>query len=245
MGDQASGVPAGTPPRSPEASVAPPPLLDGIVRVKVPPGKIQPFLAATALFKSAPKEVISRAAALFEGLECADGSELVTAGKVNAGLGILFSGRAQVLLPSTGGELLPVEELGPGDHFGEAGALLGKPSPAFVIASESSRVLWLPAPVFQSLIGSVPSVCEAIARRLGERMIAFASLERSAAPAELVTGIEEQLLQAVDSALKAAQPPPAPEEAAPGVIPFVELRDFDLSPSVLTMVPGKLMRSFR
>jgi type IV pilus assembly protein PilB len=247
MAHRASGAPTGmAPPRLPEASVAPPPLLDGIVRVKVPPDKIQPFLAKTALFKSAPKEVIAKAAALFEGLECAEGSELVTAGKVNDGLGLLFSGKAQVLLPSAGGELITAEELGPGDHFGEAGALLGKPSPAFVIASEPSRVLWLPAAVFQGMIGNVPSVCEAVARRLGERMIAFALLEKHTAPAELVTGIEEQLLQAVDSA---RQPPPArvpePEPEASGVIPFAELRDFDLSPSVLTMVPGKLMRSFR
>jgi type IV pilus assembly protein PilB len=246
MGDQANGAPAGAPPRSPEASVAPPPLLDGIIRVKVPPEKIQPFLARTALFKSAPKEVLAKAAALFEGLECADGSELVTAGKINGGLGILFSGKAQVLLPSAGGELIPVEEIVPGDHFGEAGALLGRASPAFVIASEPSRVLWLPAAVFQGLINSVPAVGEAIARRLGERMIAFASL-KPPAHAELVTGIEEQLLQAVDSALRTAPPRPEPpaDEPASGVIPFVELRDFDLSTSVLTMVPGKMMRTFR
>jgi len=112
------------PTRLPEASVAPPPLLDGIVRVKVPPDKIQPFLAKTPLFRNAPKEVIAKAAALFDGLECADGSELITAGKINDGLGLLFSGKAQVLVPSAGGELLPVEDLGPGDHFGEAGALL-------------------------------------------------------------------------------------------------------------------------
>jgi type IV pilus assembly protein PilB len=244
MGDQANGTPAsGAPPRTPEASVAPPPLLDGIVRVKVPPEKIQPFLAKTALFKNAPKEAVAKAATLFDGLECAEGSEIVTAGKVNDGLGVLFSGKAQVLLPAAGGELLPVEELTPGDHFGEVGALLGKPSPAFVICSASSRVLWLPAAVFQSLIASVPAVGEAIARRLSERVIAFAALEKHA-PAELVTGIAEQVLQAVDSAVQAAAPS-LPKDEASGVIPFVELRDFDLSPSVITMVPGKLMRSFR
>src|SRR5438270_588123 len=62
----------------PDASVAPPPLLDGIVRVKVPADRIVPFLAKTALFKNAPKEVISRVAPLLQGLACADGSELVT-----------------------------------------------------------------------------------------------------------------------------------------------------------------------
>ena len=45
-------LPGIEPAKLPDASVAPPPLLDGIVRVKVPADKITPFLAKTALFKS-------------------------------------------------------------------------------------------------------------------------------------------------------------------------------------------------
>src|SRR5438128_4983101 len=120
MGDPSTpGGPASAPPdpaKLPDASVAPPPLLDGIVRVKVPADKIVPFLAKTALFKSCDKTVLNKVAPLLQGLECAEGSELVTQGKINDGVGILFSGKVQVLLPSSGGELLPVEELEPGDH---------------------------------------------------------------------------------------------------------------------------------
>src|SRR5512143_3946291 len=122
MAESSPPGPPGAPPdvsKLPDASVAPPPLLDGIVRVKVPPDKIAPFLARTSLFKACDKTVAGKVASLLQGLECADGSELVSAGKVNDGIGILFSGKAQVLLPSHGGELLPVEDLEPGDHFGE------------------------------------------------------------------------------------------------------------------------------
>jgi type II secretory ATPase GspE/PulE/Tfp pilus assembly ATPase PilB-like protein/CRP-like cAMP-binding protein len=231
--------------RLPEASVAPPPLLDGIVRVKVPADKIQPFLARSALFKSAPKDVIQRAAGLVQGLECADGSEIVTAGKVNDGIGILFSGKAQVLLPSAGGELAPVEDLLPGDHFGEVGALLGKASPYFVIASDASRVLWLPASVLQGMMGSVPALAEALAKRLTERVVLFAAMEKRGTP-ELMTDMEAQLLQTVDPAvesrpLQSIDPEPDPS----GIVAFAELRDFDLSPSVLATVPTKLIRGFR
>src|SRR5947208_9104461 len=231
--------------RLPDASVAPPPLLDGIVRVKVPADKIQPFLTRSALFKSAPKDVITRVSGLLQGLECADGSEIVNAGKVNDGIGILYSGKAQVLLPSAGGELAPVEDLLPGDHFGEVGALLGKPSPYFVIASDSSRVLWLPSSVLQGMIGNVPTVAEALAKRLTERVVLFAAMERQGTP-ELMTDIEAQLLQTVDPAVEARplqsiEPEPDPS----GVVAFAELRDFDLSPSVLATVPTKLIRSFR
>jgi len=229
----------------PDASVEPPPLLEGIVRVKVPADKIRPFLARSALFKSAPKDVINRVSGLLQGLECADGSEIVSAGKVNDGIGILFSGKAQVLLPSPGGELAPVEDVLPGDHFGEVGALLGKSSPYFVIASDSSRVLWLPASVLQGMIGSAPTVAEALAKRLTERVVLFAAVQRHGAP-ELMTDIEAQLLQAVDPAVE-ARPlhSTAPEPDSRGVVPFAELRDFDLSPSVLATVPTKLIRSFR
>ena len=244
MGDPQSTAP-GAAASLPDASVAPPPLLDGIVRVKVPADKIHPFLAKTALFRTAPKEVVLKVATLLQGLECADGSEIVTAGKANDGLGILFSGKAQVLVPSPGGELLPVEELSPGDHFGEVGALLAKPSPYFVIASESSRVLWLPSAILQGMLGSVPAVGEAFSRRLTERVAIFSTLEKQGSP-ELMTDMEAQLLEAADPAVEARPLQTAANEPdLSGVIPFAELRDFDLSPSVLGMVPTKLIRSFR
>ena len=69
--------------RLPDASTAPPPLLDGIVRVKVPPEKIQPFLAKAPLFRNASREVVAKVASLLHALECAEGSEIVTAAKAN------------------------------------------------------------------------------------------------------------------------------------------------------------------
>lgn len=231
----------------PEASDAPPPLLDGIVRVKVPADKIAPFLARSALFKGVAKEVVTKVASLLQGLECAEGSEVVTAGKVNDGLGMVFSGKAQMLVPGSGGELVEVEALESGDHFGETGALLGKPSPCFVIAAEPMRVLWLPAATLQSLCAAVAAVGDALARRMADRLIAFAKAEKHSAP-EMMTDIEAQLLQAVDASGDPAashRPTPSAPPASGGGIPFHELRDFDLSPSVLSMVPGKMVRAFR
>src|SRR5256885_1162268 len=73
-------------PRSVDASVAPPPLTEGILRVKVPAAKIEPFLARTGLFAKCGKDVIAKVAALMQGLECAEGSEVLSQGKVNDGL---------------------------------------------------------------------------------------------------------------------------------------------------------------
>ncbi|HET7785003.1 MAG TPA: ATPase, T2SS/T4P/T4SS family [Myxococcales bacterium] len=223
-----------------------PPLLEGILRVKVPAEKIQPFLARTALFSGAAPEVIARISAAVVGLECAEGSEIVTADKVNDGIGILFSGAAQVLMPTAGGELLAVEDLAAGDHFGEVGALLGIASPFFVIATAASRVLWVPAAAMQGLMGSVAVVSAAVARRLTERLSLLAAVDRQAPP-ELVTDMDAQIRQVSAHEPGAAEPPrPPPAEAGlAGAVPFAEVRDFDLSPSVLAMVPTKLVRSFR
>jgi type IV pilus assembly protein PilB len=251
MGDPSTPAPAPPPAegKPPELSNAPPPLLDGIVRVKVPPDKIAPFLAAkTNLFKNCSKETIGKVAALMQGLECAEGSELCSAGKVNDGLYVLFSGRAQILLPAMGGELVPIEQVDPGEHFGEVGALLEKPSPFFIITSEASRVLWIPAVVAQGLVANVPAVGDALSRRMAERLSALALVQTAPAP-EVMTDIEAQLLQVVD-AVAAQQKEDAKnaakaEERLAGGAVFHELRDFDLSPSVLSMVPVKMVRQFR
>ncbi|HZX95636.1 MAG TPA: ATPase, T2SS/T4P/T4SS family [Myxococcales bacterium] len=227
----------------PEASVAPPPLLEGIVRVKVPSERIQPFLARIALFKGASKETVGRVAGMLQGLECAEGSEIVTAGTANDGIGILYSGSAQVMVPAQGGAVLPVEDIEAGDHFGEVGALLGRPSPYYVVATAASRVLWLPAYALRGLVGNVATVAEALSRRLAERVTTLAALERQGAP-ELITDMEAQLRATAEA------PPPRPlqqesEPDQPGTVRFAEVRDFDLSPSVLSMVPTKFVRTYR
>jgi type IV pilus assembly protein PilB len=228
--------------RALQSSSEPPPLLEGIVRVKVPPERIAPFLATkTTLFKACSKETVTRVAALVQGLECASGSEIISAGKPNDGVFVLFSGSAQILLPGAGGDLIPVEDLGPGAHFGEIGALLGKPSPFYVIASDPSRLLFIPAIAVQGLVANVPQVADAVTKRLAERLAGLAAVQTAPLP-EVMTDVEAQLLMVA-----------TPESASDGSammgpqrpIAFHELREFDLSPTVLTMVPTKLVRQYR
>ena len=240
------GTPSDTAPPSeaPEPSGAPPPLTEGIVRVKVPPSRIEPFLARTALFGKCGKEVIVAVAAQIQGLECAEGSEVVSQGRVNGGLGILFSGRASVFLPSNGGQLLTIEEIGPGDHFGEIGALLGKPSPFFVIAGESSRVLWLPSAQARSLLASVQGFAEAVSKRLAERLAILSTVPHPSG-VEVMTEIEAQIVEASEPPQAVRSIPAAEPAPSAGGIQFAEIRDFELSSAVLSMVPTKLIRQYR
>jgi len=228
--------------REPQSSNEPPPLLEGIVRVKVPPERIAPFLATkTSLFKAASKETVTRVAALVQGLECASGSEVISAGKLNDGLFVLFSGSAQILLPGPGGDLIPVEDLGPGAHFGEVSALLGKPSPFYVITSDPSRILFIPGMAAQGLVANVPQVADAVTKRLAERLIGLAAVQMAPLP-EVLTDVEAQLLMVESSDGKSDESSMMGPQRP---IAFHELREFDLSPTVLTMVPTKLVRQYR
>ena len=234
----------------PDASAEPPPLTEGIIRVKVPPDRIAQFLAARSrLFETASAEVINKAASLMQGLECAGGSEIISAARVNDGLGILFSGEVHLLLAGAGGELIEFERLAPGDSFGELGALLGKPSPFIALAREAARVLWLPAPAAQGMVASTAPVAEALFKRIAEQMMALSAM-KSKGELEVMTEIEGQLLQVIEAGENAYLPMPSAKprlfETPPApVIPFIELRDYDLSPSVLQMVPSKTVRMHR
>src|SRR5207253_599392 len=60
------------------------------------------------------------------------------------------------------------------------------------------------------------------------------------------TDIEAELLQAVEPVVEGIGPQAAlPVADMSGMISFAEVRDFDLSPTVLAMVPTKLIRSYR
>jgi type IV pilus assembly protein PilB len=102
----------------------------------------------------------------------------------------------------------------------------------------------VPAGAIQGLMGTVAVVSAAVARRLTERMAALAAVDRQAAP-EMVTDLDAQVAQAAQHEPAAEARALPPESSAPGAVPFAEVRDFDLSPSVLAMVPSKLVRSLR
>lgn len=237
----------------PDASTEPPPLTEGILRVKVPPERIAQFLSTRcSLFRSASSETIARIAGLMQGLECAEGVEIVSQSHISDGMGILFSGAVQILLPGAGGELIEIERIVPGDSFGEIGALLGKPSPFIVIAEEPARVLWLPSQAAQGMVANVGPIAEALLKRVVGQLVALAGLKQSG-ELEVMTDIDAQLLQVIEASAtveSSALPFQGAthkeyEQAAPSVIAFAELRDFDLSPSVLSMVPSKTVRMHR
>ncbi len=229
-----------TPAQSPRASAPPPPssgeptLHAGLVRVQVAAARIEPFLAKSRLFQGVDGTVVQKAAPHFLGLECAPGSTIIAAGGPAEGLGIVFSGRVSVHLPDGS----PIEVLEVGDHFGEAALLLGMGSPYTVYANEHCRVLWMQAAVAQSMLGKVPGVAEALGKRLATQVSRLCAIERTQLTLAEVPSVGEvpelpELSPVEEQAMHAQR------------IPFVELSDYDLQPSALSMVSSKLVRMHR
>jgi len=240
---------------APAASVPPPatepqlastaPAGEGIVRVAVPVARIEPFLAKALLFQRCDKAVVAKVAPHCEGLECAAGAVLISAGAANEGMGFLFTGKVSVRLP----DQTIVELLEPGEHFGEAALLLPGTSPYSVVVEEPSRVLWLRADVASSLFNKFPAISDAINRRLVAQVAHLCALERThvslaellpEATLEPALGAEPHLTPLAEDGLHESLVP-----RAHAVIPFVELSQYDLQPSVLGMVPTKLIRLHR
>ncbi|MFL5309944.1 MAG: ATPase, T2SS/T4P/T4SS family [Myxococcales bacterium] len=198
--------------------------------VKLAAAKIEPFLARCDLFKGADKSIVARAAALLAGVEEPAGTAVVTAGAPSDGLGIVFSGALSVRLPD-GSE---VETLGPADHFGDVALVLGGPSPTTLVATEPTRVLWMQKDPAAGLIRKVQPVAEAVLRKVASQLARVCAMER--------------MQLALTELMPEQEPASAPAEGQRGFsgsIPFVEVSDFDLQPSVLAMIPAKLVRQHR
>ncbi len=83
---------------------------------------------------------------------------------------LLWRGAVAIRLENPDGQELVINEMGPGDCFGELGLLTGQPRSASAEAIVDSAVLLVPGAAFQSVLGQEPSLAlrllEITARRL-------------------------------------------------------------------------------
>ena len=155
--------------------------------------------------------------------ELADVASRLQAGKVQAGQGLpegggrlvlVRRGRARVLTPGLGGQLVASAELGPGDAFGVA-ALLGQETGAVLEGAEDLAVLVLDDEDMAGVAARFPSVAAALAgrpsalvpaggRRLSRMTMAF-SIEPGP-PARAVGGPDEHEVRRITGAFPALRP---------------------------------------
>jgi CRP-like cAMP-binding protein len=105
------------------------------------------------LFASLSKRELAEAARVGYERSYLAGIELTREGEPSDAFFVLLEGSAEV---RRGGE--PLNELGPGDFFGEIGLLGHSARTATVVAKSDVRTFVVPARGFRSLIGRMPDV---------------------------------------------------------------------------------------
>jgi CRP-like cAMP-binding protein len=119
-------------------------------------------LAAFPVFTDLPAPELDELAAALSDVEVEAGAEVVTVDDYGTAVYFIEEGQAEAL--TDGGET--TQALGPGDSFGEIGAVLTGQRTATVVARTPMRLLSLSGPDLERIRARVPEL-ERSLRRLG------------------------------------------------------------------------------
>jgi CRP-like cAMP-binding protein len=122
------------------------------------------------LFAEIAAEEIGELSARLRPRRYARGQIIFSQGDPGAGLGILASGRVNIVAGSADGRELVLNALGPGDFFGEQSLLDGGPRSADAVAQEACQILWLGRDDFVQCLESRPRVAVRLLTALSRRM---------------------------------------------------------------------------
>ncbi len=152
-------------------------------------------LASVPLFRGLDVEQRALVVQWADHIEVAAGGTVVDEGETGNELFVILSGAADVVVGMDDGERLPVGTLGPGDSFGELGALLRERRAASVVATAPSRLLRISATALTTLLERIAPLGLALSRVLA-RDLTSALRDRNerhadATPARSVGGTSE------------------------------------------------------
>jgi len=142
--------------------------------------------------------------------EAAPGTALVKVGEAADSAFFVVRGRAVAGVPTEGGEDRSLSAMGPGDFFGEIGALTGSPRTANVIVDEAMEVVEVPAATLKALMDE-PAMRVLVTSKMSERLT-----RTSQADLIRLAGIDQRDLRDLRRRRPKAPPPPAvsPEASA-------------------------------
>jgi type II secretory ATPase GspE/PulE/Tfp pilus assembly ATPase PilB-like protein len=207
---------------------------------RVPEETVKVFLEQTPLLRGMHPGLPGKLAPHVEQKGFVAGQAIVPPGIATSGIGFLLSGRATLrLVNSAAGSDSLLEELLPGDAFGEIGLLLGRASPLSVMAEEDCHTLHLRADIVENVLSAVPGVAHALAKRLASRLVQVAVMGARSAPAPRPTAAQPVV------------PAPGAPAAAPGPtlgkgeIRFVEIAAFSVTGKLLDLIPPRLIWQHR
>lgn len=204
---------------------------------RLQPAAVATFLAQTPLFRGCSGTMLAQLAPHLDQTQHAPREQVLTAGGAVPGLGIVHTGRVSVRF--AGGA--SVDEVGPGDCFGEAALLLGGQSPYGVVAEDETSVLWVRKDHFDQILAAVPAVSHAVAKRQSSRFVRAGTLSGRPADGPTVSGA----MRAVTGPVAGASAGTSPVEGRKNELRFVEVGSFQITPQVVEMLPSRLIQQVR
>ena len=139
------------------------------------------FLCTTPLFKDLPRVVLDRLASNARFLPAPKGLLLFSQGDPAQAAFIVRSGAVSIFLSNPDGRELVINEMRPGDCFGELALFIDQPRSTGAIASRESQVVVLPREPFLSAVRSEPVLAWRLLQYTAERLSVSSGRERALA----------------------------------------------------------------
>jgi CRP/FNR family transcriptional regulator, cyclic AMP receptor protein len=157
------------------------------------------FLRSVPLFADLDQATLSRLARVSRSTSLPKGYLLFSQADQAESAYVVYSGRVDIMLTTADGRELVINEMGPGDCFGELSLVTNLPRSTSAIARRASDVLIIPRDEFLSELEANPKMLrrllETTAHRLqisGERESALAFLDASARLARILLQLDRE-----------------------------------------------------
>src|SRR5258708_1162400 len=122
------------------------------------------------LLKFLPNALRTEIAHRLRTIRAPKGRTVVEKGSGSTDVFFLLEGRAEVLLYSSSGREVCVNNIGPGDMFGEIAVLDSEPRSASIVASSDLLIVAMRASDFMTCCESSPAAGTCVAPRLSSRL---------------------------------------------------------------------------
>lgn len=200
---------------------------------RISPQAVADFLGQTLLFRECPKDIIGKLAPHIELQTFETRKMIIPPGTVVSTLNFLYTGKASLqLVDGASGSRTLLEEVHPGDTFGEIGLILGAASPVVVVAEDTCEALLIQKAHFDKVAQVVPLLSRALAQRIANRFVKLSMLgskRMPSVPAEPV-------------------PAAAPQGTDAGTfkgIRYVEVGQYTITEQILDFIPQRVMLEHR
>ena len=137
------------------------------------------FLRSAPLFADSSGKVLAELARTCQRKKFPKGNYLFMQADLSEAVYVVHSGSIAIILISPDGRELLINEMRPGDCFGEVGALTGLPRSTGAVARMNSEVLVIPGAAFMAAIDNEPNLARRVLNTIAERL--RASSERESA----------------------------------------------------------------